>query len=428
MLEADKLWGQIDKAGGIDAYIEDQLKSKGFIVERRDTDGMNKRQLAEYKAGLKKEAAERAELKKKAWAAYHQTHIVYLGDGVFWRDEVMPNAHDLENAEVRASENEVPKLETPADLAEALGISVADLRWFTYHRDAADKIHYRRFHIAKSDGSAREIWAPMPRLKAIQRWILDNILQNIPVHGAAHGFLPERSILTHARRHTDSRCVVRVDVKDFFPTVTFPRVKGVFRHAGYREQVATLLALLCTESPREVVELKGKTLYVALGPRTLPQGAPTSPAISNIVSFRLDRRLQGLADAHGWRYSRYADDLTFSLPTIHEGKPKLGYLLGAAKRIITDEGFTVHDKKTWVARKGGRQQVTGLMVNGPGRPRVTRERKRMLRAAIHNLQAGKPMRKDETLHQLIGHAAFVAMVEPELGKKYLAQLHAIAGK
>src|SRR5262249_4135347 len=155
----------------------------------------------------------------------------------------------------------------------------------------------------------------------------------------------------------------------------------IFRKAGYREQIATLLALLCTESPREVAQLEGQTYYVALGPRCLPQGAPTSPGLTNTLCLRLDRRIAGLAQRLGWRYTRYADDMTFSLPDGHKGKPNLGALLGLVRRIVEAEGFQVHPDKTRVARKGGRQQVTGLVVNGDGAPRVPRKLRRQLRAA-----------------------------------------------
>ena len=130
-----------------------------------------------------------------------------------------------------------------------------------------------------------------------------------------------------------------MDIKDFFPTVTVPRVKGIFRKAGFREQIATLLALLCTEAPREIVDHEGTTYYVSLGPRCLPQGAPTSPALTNTLCLRLDQRIHGLAKKYGWRYTRYADDLTFSLPANHKGAPHLGALMGLVKRIVADEGF-----------------------------------------------------------------------------------------
>src|SRR5262249_7708237 len=162
---------------------------------------------------------------------------------------------------------------------------------------------------------------------------------------------------SNAASHTGARVIVKMDVRDFFPTVTLRRVKGIFRKAGYRDQVATLLALLCTEAPREVVELDGQMYYVALGPRCLPQGAPTSPGLTNPLCLRLDRRLTGLAKRLGFRYTRYADDLTFSLPADGAGEPAVGTLMGLVRRVVEGEGFHLHRDKTRVHRSGGRQQV-----------------------------------------------------------------------
>jgi RNA-directed DNA polymerase len=422
------LWRAIIQAGGIQPYVDAQLSARGFLVARRDTDGMSDRELADYKKSLKAEALERARLRREAWVAYRAEHIVYLGDGVYWNDEPGPDKWDLPDAESRAAENELPPLDSPGQLAEALGLTIPQLRWLAFHRDAATRVHYRRFTIPKRDGTERAIWAPMPRLKQAQHWILWNIAERLPVHGAAHGFLPGRSILSNASAHRDPKVVVRVDLKDFFPTVTLRRVKGLFRKAGYREHVATLLALICTESPREVVEHEGTTYFVALGPRCLPQGAPTSPALTNALCFRLDQRLSGLARRQGWRYTRYADDLTFSRPSGSGGPPGIGRLLGSVRRIVEAEGFALHDKKTAVGRRGGRQRITGLVVNGDRPPRVTREFKRNLRAAIHNLASGKAPSEAETPEVLAGRAAFVAMSDPALGKLLLDKLSRAIGR
>lgn len=422
------LWRAIEQAGGRQAYIDQQLAERGFLVPRRAADEMSDREREAYKKSLKAEAEERRRLRREAWQAYRATHIVHLGDGVYWKDDRGPDKWDLPNAEARAAENELPPLDSPRQLAEALGLSVAELRRLAYHRDAATTLHYRRFTIPKRNGSERAIWAPMPRLKAVQRWILRNIAEKLPVHGAVHGFLAGRSTVTNAATHPAPKVVVKMDIRDFFPTVTLPRVKGVFRKAGYREEVATLLALLCTESPREIVEHGGKTYYIALGPRCLPQGAPTSPALTNTLGLRIDRRLSGLARTLGWRYSRYADDLTFSLPAGHQGPPRVGALLGSVRRIVADEGFSIHPDKTAVSRSGGRQRITGLVVNGPRPPRVPREFKRRLRAAIHNRTRGKPSPAGDTLTTLTGCAAYVSMTDPALGAKYLAALGQVTGR
>ncbi|MCB9765908.1 MAG: RNA-directed DNA polymerase [Alphaproteobacteria bacterium] len=422
------LWRAIANAGGIDAYVSAQLVEKGFLVKRRPTDNMSKRDLARYKQQLKDEAAERRRLKKEAWLAYKANHIVHLGEGVYWNDAADADRFDHPKAEERLAENGLPVLDKPQQLADALEVPLTELRWLTWHRDAAARVHYRRFTIPKRSGGERAIWAPLPKLKAAQRWVLREIVEKLPVHGAAHGFVAGRSIATNAAVHADARVVVKVDLKDFFPTVTLPRVKGVFRKAGYREQVATLLALLCTESPREVVEEDGKTWFLSLGPRCLPQGAPTSPALTNTLCLRLDRRLTGLAQALGWRYTRYADDLTFSLPRPQGRKkpkpPQTAKLLGGIKTIVADEGFTVHPDKTRFARSGGRQQITGMVINDDHGPRAPRELRRQLRAAIHNLNQGKPLPEGESIDRLRGYVAYIRMTQPELGESLSAQLDA----
>ena len=144
--------------------------------------------------------------------------------------------------------------------------------------------------------------------------------------------------------------------------------------------------------------------------------------MTNTLCLRLDNRIGTLARKLGWRYSRYADDLTFSLPSGHKGKPCLGELLGFVKRIVESEGFTLNREKTRVLRHGGRQKITGLVVNGPGEPRVPRRLKRQLRAALHNLKKGKGLKEGETPERLRGYAAYVYMTDPQLGKKMLEQL------
>lgn len=416
-----ELWQRITQAGGVRAYIDGQLKERGYLVERRDVDDMSDREKDRYKKELKQEAAERKKLNREAWAAYKTAHIVCLGEGVWWTDEAKPDKWDTPNSEERAAENELPSLDSPKQLAEALGLTIGQLRGLCYHRDAATSLHYARFTIPKRDGTQRAIWAPKKKLKAAQRWVLHNVVERLPTHGAAQGFLVGRSTVTNAAVHADSRVVLKMDVKDFFPTVTWRRVKGVFRRAGYREQISTLLAMLCTEAPREVVELEGKTYYVSLGPRCLPQGAPTSPALTNALCLRLDRRLTGLANKLGWRYTRYADDLTFSLPAGAPDTPP-DPLIKLVTQIAAAEGFTIKAEKTRLARSGRRQTVTGLVVNRDLTPRAPRKLRRQIRAALHNLKAGKPLTEGESLARLQGYAAYIYMTDPKLGKQFLDQI------
>ena len=423
----EQIWQAIEKAGSVNAYVREQMQKNGFMVARRPTDNMSKSELEKYRQELKKEAAEQRRLNKEAWQAYKSKHIVHLGEGIYWTDDTSEDQWDVPNANKRLLENQLPALTKVAQLCEALNLSVNELRWLCYQREVTEKSHYTRFEIPKRSGGMRAIWAPLPKLKQAQHWILHEILDRLVVHGSAHGFISGRSIASNAAEHTNSQVLVKVDIENFFPTISWKRVKGVFRKAGYPEQIATLLALLCTESPREIVEHEGKQVYVALADRCLPQGAPTSPALTNALCLRLDRRLTGFAQKAGWRYTRYADDLTFSLPANSKHPAEISRLLGTLKRVLGEEGFNLNEKKTRVIRKGNVQAVTGLVVNGEQAPRVSRELKRQMRAAVHNLKQGKTLPEGESIQRLRGYAAYIAMTDRELGTSLLNQLQQTQG-
>ena len=416
------LWEEIARVGSREAYIERELEAKGLHVERKPTAEMTDEARAAYKRALAQEASERRALRRRTWEAYRAAHIVHLGDGVYFNDAATADRFDLPEPDARAHDNELPRLDSPKDLADALGMTINELRWLSYHREAATTLHYKPFTIPKRDGSLRTIWAPMPRLKAAQRRILERIVERLPVHGAAHGFLAGRSIVTNARPHAGADLVVGLDLSDFFPSVTWRRVRGIFRKGGYREQVATLLALLCTEAPREIIEHEGETYYIAMGPRVLPQGSPCSPALTNTLCFRMDARLSGLARSLGYRYTRYADDLTFSLLRDEGDASQVGLLLYGVRRIVRGEGFRLNEAKTRLKRKSRRQQVTGMVVNHTSEPRAPREVKRRIRAALHRLQSGRALPEGESLEKLRGLAAYVNQAEPELGARLLEAL------
>jgi RNA-directed DNA polymerase len=207
-------------------------------------------------------------------------------------------------------------------------------------------------------------------------------------------------------------------LKDFFPSVTFPRVKGIFQDFGYSPAVATILALICTECPRRKVVYDGKPYFVATGSRALPQGACTSPALSNLVTRKLDARLAGLAQKLGWNYTRYADDLTFSASG--EAAQKTAWLLARVRHIVGEENFTVNEKKTRVLRPSTAQTVTGIVVNQ--RPNVPREMVRRIRAILHRarkegLAAQNRRNRPNFLAWLQGMIAYITMVNPHKGKE-----------
>ena len=275
----------------------------------------------------------------------------------------------------------LPPLATERDLAGWLGIPLTRLRWYTHDRPADTIWHYVRYAVPKRSGGERVILAPKRELKALQRKILRGLLAHVPAAPAAHGFVPGRSILSNARAHVGRQVVLKLDLKDFFPSVTYPRVRGLFIALGYSFAVASALALLCTEYERVPAVLDGTARYVSTGPRYLVQGAPTSPALANLVAWRLDRRLSGLAARRGFAYTRYADDLTFS----SDSPESANDLRRVVQRIVAEEQFVVNTAKTRLARRSARQTVTGLVVNdGISTPRQLRRR---MRAILHNAQA-----------------------------------------
>jgi RNA-directed DNA polymerase len=422
MATDDLAWADVAAAGGIREWVDAQIARQG-LADPGTTAGLTDAELKLYKARRDDERRVRRELYRRAWLAYKRSHIVHLGPGVFWHDTADVDRFDAEDPEAKRQANALPALGDVEAFAKALGVTIPRLRWLAYHRDVDTGTHYHRWQVPKRDGSLRLISAPKPELKAVQRWITREVTEHLPVHGAAHGFLTGRSIVTNARVHAGAHVIVKLDIRGFYPTVTMPRVKGLLRRAGLGEQVATLMALLATESPREEVVTHGRTHFVALGPRSLPQGAPTSPSITNALCLRLDCRLSGLARKLGCRYTRYADDLTFSW---HGGAAsQIGALLRGAGMVVRAEGFEVHAKKTRVMRNGARQKVTGLIVNqvpdGQPTARVPRKTVRELRAAIRNRELGRPG-KGETLEQLKGMAAFVMMTDRDRGRAFLVRL------
>jgi retron-type reverse transcriptase len=378
---------------------------------------------ARLTAKKKAEAAARRQQRAEEVAQRRATDILFLGRGVSGRlGDRTSDAKQLKKAGM-------PVLSTPADVARALGLTVPRLRWLAFHAEVATRVHYVSFTVPKKSGGTRTLSAPHRTLAAAQQWILANVVAKLPVEPPAHGFIPGRSTVSNADAHTGKAVVVNMDLEGFFPSITFPWVASVFRRAGYSPAVATVLGLLCTECPRTVVRYEGKAYHVATGPRGLPQGACTSPGLSNQVARRLDRRLQGLAVKMGLTYTRYADDLTFSGD---EGlNERVGYLMARIRHIAQEEGFAVNEKKTRVLRRSARQTVTGLVVND--RPGVKRDEVRRLRAILHRarlegLEKQNREGRPHFLAWLLGKIAYVGMVRPEVGARLRAQLDEILAK
>lgn len=278
---------------------------------------------------------------------------------------------------------DVPRYNTSADLARSLDLTISELEWFSDRGEwlrtkPLQLRHYRPMQISKKAG-ARLLEIPKPRLREIQRKILRRILDQVPAHDAAHGFVRGRSPLTFAAPHAQSEIVIGVDLMQFFPSITGNRVHAVFAALGYPPAVAGVLTGLCTvATPADT--LRGLPYAQASQLRTahLPQGAPTSPALANLVARTFDIRSSALAQANWLAYTRYADDLAFSGIEIAD----VGTLLWTIKQIAQDEGFDVHPRKIKVMRPHRRQHLTGLVINDqPSYPRDDYDR---LRALLHN--------------------------------------------
>ncbi len=424
MSETPPTWEEIAQVGDIERWVVARLRQLNLLDETADPAKLSGAALHQFKARREEERRMRKTLRQQAWAAFRQAHLVHLGAEVFHHDTPDQDRYDLSDPDARRETNGLPELKDAKALAKALDLTLPQLRWLAFHREVDTGSHYQYWTIPKRDGGQRLISSPKPTLKKAQRWILRQIAERLPVHGAAHGFLPGRSIFSNAAVHAGARQIIKLDIRNFYPTVTWRRVKGLFRKGGYGEQVATVLALLCTEAPRELLELNGKPYHVANGPRALPQGAPTSPALSNTVCLRLDCRLSGLTQKLGFRYTRYADDLTFSWHAAEP--PPLGRLLRGVRMILQAEGFILHPDKTRVLRQGRRQTVTGLVVNAAppqsSPARIPRAKVRELRAALHNRLQGQPGKAGESLAQLRGWVAYLHMTDPERARPFLAQL------
>lgn len=411
--------------------LERQLRS--LTIENRKLQNTNALKKAARKRRMEESRRKRKETKQnrlrereecaEAWSRRKQSEIGYLGP------QVSAGLKHQQSDEQKLEIQNLPILHDANQLASAMGISVGELRFLSFFRRTSTTTHYKRFSVPKKTGGLRQISAPMPRLKRAQEWILFNILEKIQLHQAAHGFRRGRSIVTNARPHVNSAVVINVDMEDFFPTVTYKRIRGVFRSFGYSEQIATILALLCSEPEVAEVEIDNKTYYVTQSERFLPQGAPSSPSLTNIICRGLDARLTHAATSLGFTYTRYADDMTFS------GSPAdstdIGRVLRRIEYVVHQEGFRLNAKKTRVLRSDRRQEVTGLVVND--RVSVPRRTLRQFRATLYQVERDGPAGKrwghsSNILESIEGFANFVAMVDAEKGADLQEQVAMIIRK
>jgi hypothetical protein len=267
-----------------------------------------------------------------------------------------------------------------AELARILGFTGKEQRLSEW------PVSYRSFTIPKRRGGTRTIQAPADDLKKLQRAILHKVLISTPVHRCATAYVSGRSIVENARPHVGAAVVVTMDLEDFFGSTTAKRVEQYLRHAGWSPKAARVLTRLTT--------FQG----------SLPQGAPTSPKLSNLVNYLLDARLDAYARAAGGAYTRYSDDLTFSFP--REPRSLHGFRR-RVRAILKEHGYKLQEKKRVQIRRPHQPQlVTGLVVNR--KVHTPRHLRRLVRAMEHRLRVGRKITMEPKRFE--GLRAYLKMV------------------
>jgi RNA-directed DNA polymerase len=331
-----------------------------------------------------------------------------------------------------------PAWANPAALAKALGLTDAALWRLTrpsaWQRSAPlSQQHHAYTWTVKRQGGWRLLEVPAPYLRALQHRVLRSALDEVPPHECAFGFVRGRSVRDHASRHAGQAVVLKFDLEDFFTSVRASRIHALWTTLGYPECVATLLTRLCTTATPEPVLQRwrqegGAAWRQVLRAREahLAQGAPSSPALANLCAFRLDLRLDGLAQAFGARYSRYADDLVISGGrSLLAVRPRLEV---AVKEIVAAEGFALNLRKSRCETGASRQTVCHIVVNQ--RPNLSRTDFDRLKAILHGCardgpaQHNREQRLDWQAH-LQGRVAWAAQLNPAKAQrlqKLLAQI------
>ena len=287
-------------------------------------------------------------------------------------------------------------------IAQQMGISSSYLVFLVRRCDR----QYNGYYITKRSGGLRRIEAPNIALKALQTWILLNVLERLPVSDRAQGFVKQRGIRTNAAYHLGKRYLLIIDIKDFFPSIKIDKVRDVFLQATNDSDTAQIYSVLCTFQGR------------------LPQGGVTSPILSNLVFRATDEKIIDVCSRMNITYSRYADDMTFASNDFQT----LKQVCGQVKQAVESAGFKINTKKTRYCSGKDRMLVTGLRLNS-GKLTTGRERKRRIRAALYNYV----INNDQTvnINRLLGQIAFVRSIEDDYYSKvqtYVSKLRAASSR
>lgn len=302
-------------------------------------------------------------------------------------------------------ENNMPVIFEAKHLSKLAGVSYLEL----VKAANAPSSYYRSFTIEKRSGGQRRIDSPYPMLMAVQRWILSHVLLKKNASPQSFAYVKDRTIIDNAALHLNKKHLLKIDLVDFFGSIKPERVKNVFLDFGYSESLSYFISQICCLND------------------CLPQGAPTSPAISNFIASRMDKRLFSISKKLGISYSRYADDLTFSGELIKKD------FINIIKKIIDSEGFEINNKKTIFKGHGEKKVVTGICVTG-NRLRVPKSFRRDFRKDMYYFRKNGIKEFNGVIRdadpfyvdRLLGRANFILSVEKDnefaLQAKYQLEL------
>lgn len=290
----------------------------------------------------------------------------------------------VKNENIRLNMLGLPIIQSIDDFSHITHLS----KYTLYQLSEKSNFHYKKFPLKKKTGGTRTICQPSKNLKGLQSWILVNILNKLKVSDSCKGFEKGSSIGDNARPHINANCILTIDLSDFFGTVTDIQVYNVFKSIGYNKLISTMLTNICTYDG------------------SLPQGSPCSPKLANLVTWKLDKRIQGFVGKRGITYTRYADDLSFS--GLHPANTV--QVLPVVKSIIEDEGFKINPKKTRVAGASRAKIVTGLVISN-NKFGIGKTKYRILRSKIFHLTKPKEQKNIDLLNEVNGWMAYLKSVD-----------------
>lgn len=285
----------------------------------------------------------------------------------------------------------------------------------------SNKDLYTVFTMPKKSGKVRKITAPLPELKAVQYDLLYNLLYRRRAHPCAVGFIKNIGVIEGAKRHLGAKALFTIDVKDFFPSITGIKVASTLVYSLITWVESEINSSVNSEIREGIISYVKRVLMpLVMYDGGLPQGAPTSPAISNLVCKSLDKSLKRFADSKDFKYTRYADDITFSTTN---SKIDLRPIVDTVERILVSNGLRVNKKKTRLQRRHRRMSVTGVVIND--KPSVPRWKWKNFRAKLHNLEkSGKCLTREE-YERTLGYAQWLYQLDPKKASPYIKQLSRI---